>query len=86
MAVLVAAVELAPAAPARLADREVRRLPLGNLTFGTRKRRANQSPMHRTVIVRTRGKRRFLGLGRFGYCRRCLERLLGGRDLRLQLW
>ena len=41
----------APAATARLTDRELRDLALGRLPFGPRKRGANQSPMDGAFVV-----------------------------------
>src|SRR5687767_5583376 len=49
------AVELAAAAAARLANREVGLLALGDLAFRTRQRRANQPAVHRPVFLRRRG-------------------------------
>jgi hypothetical protein len=45
------AVEFAPAATTRLTDRELRDLALGRLSFGPRKRGANQSPMDGAFVV-----------------------------------
>jgi len=42
----------ATAAAARLADRELRRLPHDRLPFGTRKRGANERPAHGSVLER----------------------------------
>jgi hypothetical protein len=41
------AVEFAAASPGA---RELRQFPFRRLSFGTRKRRANQPPMHRSVV------------------------------------
>jgi hypothetical protein len=45
------AVEFASAATTRLTDRELRDLALGRLSFGPRKRGANQSPMDGAFVV-----------------------------------
>ena len=45
------AIEFAPAATTRLTDRELRDLALGRLSFGPRKRGANQSPMDGAFVV-----------------------------------
>ena len=49
------AVEFAPAAAARLTDRELRDLALGRLSFGPGKRGANQSPMDGAIVVALTG-------------------------------
>jgi hypothetical protein len=49
------AVEFASAATTRLTDRELRDLALGRLSFGPRKRGANQSPMDGAFVVALTG-------------------------------
>jgi hypothetical protein len=75
------AVELAPAPTTRLTDRELRDLALGRLSFGPRKRGANQSPMDGSfVVARTSltgivGHSLVAGFGRLLFAGRSLYRL-----------
>jgi hypothetical protein len=51
-------------AAASTGTRELRRLPFRRLSFGTRKRRANQSAMHRAVVFSGTLRKLVLGSGR----------------------
>jgi hypothetical protein len=62
------ALELPSASAARLADREIRQLPLWYLAFRTWKRGANQPPMDGTLVITGCRNGRSIGLGGIGRC------------------
>jgi hypothetical protein len=64
VAARLVAVALSVESPAVLADSEVGRLSFRSLTFGSRKRRADQWPMHRPFVLGA-PCRRFFGVGGF---------------------